>query len=101
MKRLKALIRLAGTRGLYVPHAFDGRDKKPSIRLLFAVISFCMACCSLAALHVSDGFLVPSIATVTFFVICTVFYMLRDLDKAKINLKEQSFELEDTHDNEK
>jgi len=103
IQTLKELLAKWGTEGLKVPHAFDAANTKPSVRLLFAYLSFCAAFTSVIVLHVSPGLLSATWTAIGFYVICTVLYMLKDVVKAKVDLddKEVSFESSEANDIEK
>jgi hypothetical protein len=94
VRKLKALLKLSGTRGLYFPLAFDGLKQAPSARLLFAHVSFYIAALSVVALHLNSSLLTATITAILFFLLCTVLYMLRNLTKAKFDLDDKSVDLE-------
>jgi hypothetical protein len=80
-------------KGLPLPHAYDPVPKVPSFRLLAAYLSFLLALGSNIALH----FFAIETATwtaIVFFAICMVFYMLKRLTKASIDLDDKSVSLE-------
>jgi hypothetical protein len=92
LNKLKNVFKLAIESGLPLPHAYDPVPKEPSFRLLCAYISFVLATVSVVALH----FVPVSIATWTaigFYALCMIFYMLKKLSKAKVDLDDRSFEL--------
>jgi predicted glycosyltransferase involved in capsule biosynthesis len=91
--KLKAVVKLSGTRGLYLPLAYD-HAKPASARLFFAHVSFYIASTSVIALHFSSSLLSASITAILFFLLCTVLYMLKDLTKAKFDLDDRSVDLE-------
>jgi hypothetical protein len=79
--------------GLQAPHIYDHASQQPSFRLLCAYVTFLLAVCSVVALH----FFEVSIATWTaigLYSLSMVFYMLKRLVKAKIDLDDKSIELE-------
>jgi hypothetical protein len=80
-------------RGLALPHAYDPAQKKPSFRLLTAYISFLLSVCSLIALHFYSEMVIASAMSMLFFGICMVFYMLKKLDSARIDLDDQEISL--------
>lgn len=80
--------------GLPVPQAYDTQAKEISFRLWAANLSFHLSVGSIIALHFWD----VSTATFTsigFFALCMVFYTLKKLSRAKIDLKSGSIDLED------
>lgn len=100
LQKLKTLLEIAGTVGLKVPHAFDAANNKPSVRLLFAYLSFCVALGSVVALHLWSGLTMATWTAIGFYVVCTVLYMLKDVVKAKVDLddREVSFESSDANE---
>lgn len=85
--------------GFSVFLAYDPISQKPSITLLMAYVSFILAVGSVVALHF-ESFLMGCIAAITLSTISTIFYLIRSLNKAKINLEEKSFELENSEKEE-
>lgn len=79
--------------GFSVWLAYDPISQKPSITLLMTYISFILAVGSVVALHF-ESLLLGSMAAMGLSTISTIFYLIRSLNKAKINLEEKSFELE-------
>ena len=86
--------------GMYMPFIHDARTGKASITLLFAYLTFALAFISTIALHFSIGLTVATFTSILFWVISVIFYRLRNLDKAKIDLDDRSIELEGSGDNE-
>lgn len=94
MKKALNWVSAGLSSGFRVPQALDIQAKEASFRLWCANISFHMALCSIAALHIWP----VSIATWTtigFFGLCMVFYTLKKLTKAKIDLNDGELELSD------
>lgn len=80
--------------GFKVPHAVDIPGKEASFRLWCASISFHLALCSIVALHIWPVS-VATWTTIGFFGLCMVFYTLKKLTKAKIDLNDGELELSD------
>lgn len=80
-----------------LPFLIDGDSGKPSVTLMFAYISFVIACVVVAYLTYKDA-TAGSVGALTLFFGSLVIYRLRAIDKLKFSLKEQSFEIEDTPD---
>ena len=89
--------------GFKMPLVWDEAEKKASFRLSAAYFSFLLACLSLVALHFFDSLLAASWTTIAFYAIATTFYMLKKLNKAKIDLDDKSLEFDasDTEENNK
>lgn len=98
MGKLRKLWGEAGTKGLRIPHAFDPATNQPSVRLWFTHLSFFVALCSVLALHFFPALLLATGVAVLFFSLNMIFYMLRSLTKAKIDLNDQSLDLESSPD---
>lgn len=81
--------------GIKFPFAYDPVTKAPSVTLLFAYITFVTMMVSLIGLHIYKQILQATLVSILVWVIAVVFYRLRELDKFKIDLKNQSVELED------
>lgn len=84
-------IKENGIRFLY---AYDATEKKASSTLFYAYITFYLAVGSVLALHFSEGLLTASIVSLCFWAMAVIFYMIRKLNKASVNLKDQSIQLE-------
>lgn len=84
-----------------LPHAYDPVSKRPSFRLLAAYSSFLLALGSLIKLHSHPEYLIATCLCILFFALCMVFYMLKRLDSAKIDLDDQQISInsEKTVDN--
>lgn len=98
LQKIKELIKKSCTNGIYFPFAHDPVTKTPSVTLLFPYITFVLALASVVALHFKQTLLIPSLVSILFWVISVVFYMIRTLQKAKIDLDDQSIELEGEKD---
>ena len=80
--------------GIKFFYAYDAAEKKASSTLFYAYITFYLAVASVIALHFSDKLLTASIAALVFWATAVVFYMIRKLNKAKVDLDDKSIELE-------
>lgn len=93
MNKVWALLESIKAQGIPLPQAYDPVSKEASFRLLCAYISFVTAFVSVVCLH----FFHVEIATFTsigFFTLCMVFYMLKKLSKASVDLDKRSINLE-------
>lgn len=93
MSQIKALFAAWRKHGLSLPQAYDPAEGKQSFRLLIAYASFMLACVSVMLLHIWPSLLVPCLTTMTFFALCMIFYMLKKLTSAKIDLNDQEISL--------
>lgn len=81
--------------------ANDPTEKKPSSTLFYAYISFWISVFSLIALHFSDKFFTATSMSFTFTGMMIVFYMIRKINKASVNLKDKSINLENNEGDKK
>jgi H2-forming N5,N10-methylenetetrahydromethanopterin dehydrogenase-like enzyme len=79
--------------GIKLPFAFDAATKMPSVTLLFMWVGNTLAIASLIYLHIASNPLIATTATITYAVICTILYLMRKLQHAKFDLKNESFDL--------
>jgi cbb3-type cytochrome oxidase subunit 3 len=93
LERIKEIFDFAAKFGLNLPAAYDNDKKGPSVSLLFAHISFYLAIVSISLLIYKDR-LAGTVAAMAMAGLYFVFYMLRKLNKAKVDIKNQSFDLE-------
>lgn len=80
--------------GLTLWYAYDPISQKPSVTLFMAYISFILACASLIALQFALVSVVATGMAFVFNVLMVVFYLIRTLNKAKIDIENKSLELE-------
>lgn len=80
-------------KGLPLPLAYDSSTKRPSFRLLTVYGSYVLAVSSLISLHFKSEIIIASAMSILFFAVCMVFYMLRRLDSAKIDLNDQEISI--------
>lgn len=79
--------------GLRWPYLHDPVSKKPSVSLMFPYITFIMAMVSVICLHFWPSMVLATWTSIGFWIIATVFYMIRKINKAKFSLEEKSFEI--------
>lgn len=84
--------------GVYVPFIYDQSTKGPSMTLAFSYITFVLAILSCIALHVKVELFVATVTTLMFWLIATILYMIRKITKAKFDLDDKSFELDNDED---
>lgn len=94
MSKLKELLTQWSTKGMKLPFVYDPESKAPSVTLSFAYITFFITVISVAVLHFRADPMVASGGALLFWVLATVFYRLRKLDKVKIDLDDQEIELD-------
>lgn len=87
--------------GIRLPYLFDPSTSQPSITLGMLYIASLIMFGSIVTLHFKDGILTASLTTIMVWILAYVFYRLRKLDKVKIDLDDQSLELEDNSSEEK
>jgi hypothetical protein len=81
--------------GMQWPLAYDPVSQQPSLTLTCSYLSFVLAFVSVVFLHIyPQVMIVPKTTAIAFWLFSTVFYLLRKLTKAKLDLKEKSFEFD-------
>jgi len=93
MSKLSKLWEKWSIKGLFLPFVHDPVTKKPSITLLFPYITFVLATISLVLLHVWPSMFIATVTSILFWVIATIFYMIRKINKSKIDLNDMSIEI--------
>lgn len=78
----------------------DPQTEKPSVTITFAYIFFIATLISIFFLHKNPEQLTATIVTVLCWAAATIFYMVRKINKAKIDLNDQSIELESSQSSE-
>lgn len=92
-KLLRAIFKFS-EKGFVVPLAKDSVTGKPSITFTCAYFSFILMLVSLIGLHFHLKLVVATTASFFFWVTAMVLYMIRKINKAKIDVDDQSIELE-------
>ena len=93
-KKLKEFWEKSSSRGLYLPKAHDPIPDKPSVTLLAFYMMLMLAFTSLIALHFKGELLVATTMTLLAWAMSFIFYKIRRLDKAKLDLDDKSIELD-------
>ena len=96
---IKQLWNDAAEKGMKVPYLHDPVRKQPSITLAFPYITFLGTFISIIFLHFYPTILLATMATMVFWIISVIFYLMRNLQKAKVDLDDKSFELESSPTN--
>lgn len=94
LEQIKSFMKFGAEKGLYFPFAYDSEHQRPSATLFFAYISFYIAIFSLIILHFKLELLTATIMAFVFNGLMIIFYMIRKLTKAKIDLDDKSIELD-------
>ena len=84
--------------GLSFPYAHDPVAKQASVTLFFVYITFLIAAASVIALHFRPELIMATGTSIGFWALAMVFYRLRQLDKAGVNLKTGQITVEDDSD---
>lgn len=102
-QKLKDLLYKWSKEGIYLPFIHDPVNNQPSVSLFFAYVTFILAVISTIVLHVTVGGIVATGASIGFWGLATIFYLIRNLQRAKIDLDDQEIELdgENSNNNEK
>ena len=80
--------------GITLFYAYDPISQKPSITLFMAYVSFIIAIAAGIYSLFFPSSLIGTFALMTFAIVYTILYMVRSINKAKFNLQEKSFELQ-------
>lgn len=84
--------------GIPFPTAREEPDGQPSFTLFVAWISFMIAAMSVIDLHIRPAHLVATGTAIFFWLLAMVFYRIRNLQKAKIDLSKREVELDGDSD---
>lgn len=93
---IKQFFTYGSEKGLKFPYAHDGVTGKPSVTLFFSYVAFYLTMASLIALHFDGGLFVASVTTAIYSCIMIIFYLIRTIKRAKIDLDDKSLDLEGT-----
>jgi len=92
VQKLQEKLKKASEEGIKFPYAYDAVKKKPSVTLMFTYVTFVLAIVATVAMMVSNINLGAPMALL-FWLVATVLYMMRSIDKAKFDLDDKSVEL--------
>lgn len=98
MQKLKDIWTSWTDVGIHWPYLYDPTTDQPSITLGLLYLTSLVMLGSLIALHLKDGLLTATLTSIMVWILAYVMYRLRKLDNFKINLKEQSIELDGEDD---
>lgn len=93
-EQIKEFFKFGAEKGLRFPFVYDPIVNKPSVTLFFSYVSFFIAVVSLIALHFKATLLVATGMSFVFTTLMIVFYMIRSIHKAKIDLDDKQIDLE-------
>lgn len=94
LKQIKEFFNYSAEKGLRLPFAYDPIIKKPSVTLFFAHISFYIAVISLISLHFKSSLITATGMSFVFTGMMIIFYLIRSISKAKIDLDDKQIDLE-------
>lgn len=81
-------------KGLSIPLMHDPVSDKASITVLFPYVSFWLTVLSLIAMHFDPSIWSATLGCGFLWLLSTVLYMIRKLNKAKLDFDDKSIELE-------
>lgn len=93
-EKIKEFLRFGAEKGLHFPFAYDAEHNRPSATLFFAYVSFYIAAISLILLHFKSELITATAMSFVFTCAMIIFYMIRKLNKAKIDFDDKSIELD-------
>lgn len=88
------------TEGLHLPFAHDPESDKPSVTLGFYWIVAFLSIASLVLFHLKLVTIAATGMSLLFVLVGFIMYRLRKLDKVKIDIDDQSIELDGKDENE-
>jgi hypothetical protein len=91
--KIKRFFEYAAAHGLNLPAAYDKDKDGPSMSLFFAYLAFFCTLILIVTLSIQNIEL-GVLASIIYSTLQTVFYLLRRLSKAKIDLDDKAIELE-------
>ncbi len=97
---VKEILKNWSETGIRLPFAYDPESDKPSVTLMFFWITSFLSVVSLVLLHLKLVTYTATGMSLGFVLIAFVMYRLRKLDKVKIDLDDQSIELENDNKTE-
>jgi len=80
------------------PLPYDPVSKQPSVTIMFPYLTFFMAIISVILLHIYPNLFLPTITTISFWALSTIFYLLRKLTKANLDWNNKTLELENSNE---
>jgi hypothetical protein len=94
LDKIKLILEFAAKVGWYLPAAYDEEKQGPSVTLLYSHITFCICLGFSVALAFNSNLLTATVSSMIFWVLATVFYLIRRLKTFKADLDDRSIELE-------
>lgn len=94
LQKIKELWSSFCVKGIQLPFALDPETDKPSITLMFYWITSTLSVISLILLHIGIVEYRSTGMSIVFVLMAFVMYRMRKLDKFKIDLDDQTIELE-------
>lgn len=85
-------------KGLKLPFMHDPVEGKSSITIFFPYATFALSVISLIALHFRASLVIATWTSIGVWVISMILYMIRKIQKAKINLESKSIDIESDDD---
>lgn len=82
------------TKGVSVPLMYDPVTDKASLTVLFPYVSFWLTVASLVAMHFYSNIWPASFGCGLLWLCSTILYMIRKLNKAKLDFDDKTIELE-------
>lgn len=100
-QNLKDALVKSSTEGMHLPVAYDASRGEASATLFFMYIANIVAICSVLWLHTKGDPLTATLTATIYSVVWTILYMMRRIQKAKVDLDDRSVDLEadDDEDN--
>jgi hypothetical protein len=94
LEKLNKIYKYLTEKGIPMPLGYDPVSKKPSITITFAHFTFTIAVFAVFRYLNNMCNIMQVLVCIMFWSMSTVFYLIRQINKAKFNLQQQSFEFE-------
>lgn len=99
ISNLLKLFNKWSVQGMHVPYFRDPTTGIPSLTTIFPYISFILSVISIIALHFKPNLILATYTTLGFWAASVIFYKLRGIGRAKVNLNDKSILIEDHEPN--
>jgi predicted membrane channel-forming protein YqfA (hemolysin III family) len=94
LEAIKTIFESAAKNGIYMPSAYDSDKRGPSVTLFFSHVTFVLAVFLTILLAFRPDVFTATVTCIMFWVMATVFYLIRRLKTFKADLDDRSIELQ-------
>lgn len=93
-EKIKQILEFSSKNGWYLPSAYDQSSQGPNIALLYSHLTFCLTFVFCMLLGYDGKFLTAAVTSMIFWVVATVFFLIKRLKTFKADLDDKSIELD-------